>query len=115
MKTKLYEIGQNNSGGYFDVDENVCRIVVVEARDAEHAQQRLWPMIDGQSSSCPCCGERWSIEWLSEADAISVEPGDENEYFQRRADEWGWTAPAIRVHYLDGTKKEFFSKQSNKQ
>ena len=60
LETKFYEFNQNNSGGSFDVDENVCHRVIIEAIDAKHAQSIFEPMIENQSGSCPCCGDRWS-------------------------------------------------------
>lgn len=60
-QTKFYEFNQNNSGGFFDVDDNVCHRVVIEAIDSDHAQRLFEPMIENQSSSCPCCGDRWSL------------------------------------------------------
>jgi hypothetical protein len=49
MKTrgmKFYMFDQNNSGGEFDVDENVAHHVVIEARDENHAVNLLRPMPD---------------------------------------------------------------------
>jgi len=60
IETKFYEFNQNNSGGIFDVDENVCNRVIIEAIDAKHAQSLFEPMIENQTGSCPCCGDRWS-------------------------------------------------------
>ena len=37
IQTKFYEFNQNNSGGHFDVDENVCHRVIIEAMDEKHA------------------------------------------------------------------------------
>lgn len=59
IETKFYEFTQNNSGGHFDVDENVCHRVVIEAINADHARSIFEPMIEDQNSSCPCCGDRW--------------------------------------------------------
>ena len=50
IQTKFYEFNQNNSGGRFDVDENVCHRVVIEALDAKHAITLFEPMIENQSS-----------------------------------------------------------------
>lgn len=43
-----------------DVDSNVCHRVFIEAESAEQAIAKFEPMIENQSSSCPCCGDRWS-------------------------------------------------------
>ena len=61
METKFYEFSQNNSGGSFDVDENVCHRVIIEAKNENEAIEKFTPMTDNQSGSCPCCGERWYI------------------------------------------------------
>lgn len=61
-QTKFYEFCQNNSGGHFDVDENVCHRVVIEATSKSDAIKALEPLIENQSSSCPCCGERWEYD-----------------------------------------------------
>ena len=37
MKTKFYEVCQNNSGGSFDVDDKVCRNLYIEAKSEEDA------------------------------------------------------------------------------
>jgi len=61
METKTYEFHQNNSGGSFDTDENVCARVFIEAISYEDAIRKIEPMIESQSSSCPCCGDRWYL------------------------------------------------------
>jgi hypothetical protein len=156
IKTKFYEFDQNNSGGTFDVDENVCHRVIIEAMDENHARSIFEPMIVNQSSSCSCCGDRWSSYSPDEinlekhkADGYTVgvyshykdaeqrwfalygefprkeepkwgEPFSLKEfsgsiwfenieqYCQFMANHYGWTVPDIRIHFLDGTKKEIF-------
>lgn len=161
MKTNLYEFSQNNSGGSFDVDDNVCHTVFIEAETAEQAMKIFEPMIVGQSGSCPCCGDRWCTDWgidaiklpkngwdaccyvmgtgekhkveakqkwhdkygkyvILEEPKYSTKYGSKQygafiqftdilEYLQFIANEYGFTTPDIRIHYLDGTKKEIFS------
>jgi hypothetical protein len=159
METKFYEFSQNNSGGHFDVDENVCHRVVIEATSADHAKRIFEPMIENQSGSCPCCGERWSSfggeeidlnKWKEKGYEIGVydhykepekrwfalcgqlpiikEPSWKNrysskefvgsvffdnieQYYQYLADNYGWTTPDVRIHFLDGTKKEIFKRE----
>ena len=60
METKFYEFDQNNSGGYFDVDENVCSSVIIEAQNEDEAIDILERITGDQSPSCPCCEDRWS-------------------------------------------------------
>lgn len=156
INTKFFEFSQNNSGGYFDVDENVCHRVIIEAIDEDHAQSIIEPMIENQSPSCSCCGDRWSIYYCDEIEFEKYnEKGLEvdvythykdyserwfklygefprkdepvvkkkswgskftarvyfdnlEQYCQYLANAYGWTTPDVRIHYLDGTKKEIF-------
>lgn len=57
----FYLFDQNNSGGTFDVDKNVAHRVVIEAETEEDAVKKFQPLIENQSGSCPCCGDRWSL------------------------------------------------------
>jgi len=160
IQTKFYEFNQNNSGGHFDVDENVCHRVIIEAVNANHAQSIFEPMIKNQSASCSCCGDRWSSydpdeidleKWKKEGYSIGVYGGiyknteerwfklygkfprleepkwmdtfsskefkgkiyfeNIEQYCQFAANAWGWTVPDIRIHFLDGTKKDIFKKE----
>jgi hypothetical protein len=65
---KFFEFKQNNSGGYFDVDDKVCNRVVVEADSLQEAIDIMEPMVENQSGSCPCCGDRWSLSYADEVD-----------------------------------------------
>lgn len=58
----FYEFTQNNSGGSFDVNENVAHRVIIEANSEEEANKKFETLIEDQSSSCPCCGDRWYAE-----------------------------------------------------
>ena len=64
MKTKFYEVCQNNSGGSFDVDDKVCRNLYIEAKSEEDATSIAeglgcyWNGVD-EGMDCPCCGDRW--------------------------------------------------------
>lgn len=104
---KFYEFGQNNSGGSFVVDDKLCHRVVIEADNAEVANQKaesLGIYFDGVSSGsdCECCGDRWYP--CDEYDTI-----DDIDDLQNLADQYGWTTPDIRVFYSDGSVKEIFS------
>jgi len=63
--TLYYTYSQNNSGGYFDSDENVSEYVIIEADNAEQANERAQEIglyFDG-AGDCPCCGDRWTEQW----------------------------------------------------
>jgi hypothetical protein len=60
----FYEYNQNNSGGSFDVDKEVCHRVYIEADNKDDAcfiAQSKGIYFDGVSSGrdCGCCGDRW--------------------------------------------------------
>ena len=70
----FYEFNQNNSGGYFDVDENLCHRLYIEADTQSEAiskAEELGCYWDGvyKGIDCPCCGDRW----YEDCDAIDLE------------------------------------------
>lgn len=74
---KWFEFSQNNSGGYFEVNENVCHRLFIEAEDfieAKFKAERLGCYWDGVENGidCPCCGDRWSC--------FNDDPIDLNKY-----------------------------------
>jgi hypothetical protein len=69
----FYTFNQNNSGGYFVIDEKhgVCEHVIIEAETLGQADARLQAIganVDGFSDWCNCCGERWSSSWMDDDD-----------------------------------------------
>lgn len=63
IDSKFYHFTQTNSGGYFDIDDNVCNHVIIEALSEEQARSLLSSLIVCQSPSCKCCGDRWAIDY----------------------------------------------------
>lgn len=106
---KFFEFLQNNSGGFFKVDDKVCGQVIIEAENVSEAidiAEDLGIYFDGCSigKDCSCCGDRWSEPWSE--DGMSLEQlnliiNKENNY--RRTD------PNTRIFYKDGTVKEIFA------
>ncbi len=165
MNTKFYEFNQNNSGGSFVVDENVCHRVVIEAHSESEAIAKAeslgcyWNGCD-EGMDCSCCGDRWYAspseinisEWKEKGYRVNVyshykdaeerwfnlygefprieEPAwgkntvgskefrgkiyfdSIEQYCQFMANAYGWTVHDVRIHYLDGTKKEIFKSQN---
>jgi hypothetical protein len=110
---KFYEFSQNNTGGYFDVDAQVCHRLFIEADSARAAKQKaldLGVYFDGidKGMDCPCCGDRWygceEVEFPHYSGAETVE-----DVAQFLADTYGWTTPDARIFYKDGSVKEVFS------
>ena len=64
MKTKFYEFNQNNSGGSFIEDDQLCHRIIIEAQsesEATRIAESLGCYWDGVSKGidCDCCGDRW--------------------------------------------------------
>lgn len=64
MKTKFYEVSQNNSGGSFVVNDKVCHRLFIEASSEEESlsiAEDLGCYWNGVSEGmdCECCGDRW--------------------------------------------------------
>lgn len=60
----FFNYHQNNSGGSFTVDHSVTHDVIIEAKDAEHADRKAASIgiyFDGcrAGQDCECCGDRW--------------------------------------------------------
>ena len=60
----FYEFSQNNSGGTFTVDDDLCGRLIIEADSPEDAISKaedLGCYWDGVAKGidCPCCGDRW--------------------------------------------------------
>lgn len=59
-----YIFDQNNSGGSFDVNDNVAEYVIIEANNNEEANDKAEDIgiyFNGvnQGLDCDCCGDRW--------------------------------------------------------
>ena len=122
---KFFEFTQNNSGGSFSVDKELCHRVVIEAESAEEANNIASGMgiyFDGCDAGhdCPCCGDRWYSVDDSDGDTFPYTDfgertfQDEVEYYQYLADTYGWTKPDCRIFYKDGKVTEIFSKRITK-
>jgi len=102
---KWYEYSQNNSGGWFQHDEDagIGYAVWVQARNYEEANQRAKAIglyFDGEGD-CSCCGDRWFDKWTEDGQV-----GEPFIYAGRfgGADSRGlrWGLPAY-AHRYDGT------------
>ena len=59
-----YKFRQNNSGGYFIIDDDVSQTVILEADSAYEANKKAEDIgiyFDGVHCKidCKCCGDRW--------------------------------------------------------
>ncbi len=99
----FYKFRQNNSGGWFVIDDQVAITVFIEANSAEEANQLAQQhgiyfdgVADGQD--CECCGDRWN--GVSEADGSEeIEIGKYDGMWVKKG------SLSAYVYMLDGTKK----------
>lgn len=108
----FFEYSQNNSGGFFEVDEDVSYNVYIEADSAEEANRKAEEVgiyFDGceKGLDCECCGDRWYEAWDNEkgTDTPTLYGVPLDEAIKRL-----YRKEAI-VYYKDGTKKKFVFKE----
>lgn len=83
-KSKFYEFSQNNSGGSFDVDENVCHRLFIEADSEKEAIRKAedlgcyWDGVEN-GSDCACCGDRWHTPY-GHVDILSMDRKKDGGY-----------------------------------
>jgi hypothetical protein len=99
---KWFRFGQNNSGGSFVEDENVCEEVFIEAENAEKAIAKAETFCDN-SDSCECCGDRWSF-WVDDSDGYDVPTIYGKSIYVEEA---GWFRQRAKLHYADGRVEDF--------
>jgi hypothetical protein len=111
VKTKFFHFNQNNPGGRFDVDNKVAHHVIIEAIDANHANQRAESIgiyFDGCSKGmdCDCCGDRWYAQWHDEKGMdvpmiYEESPEGFRDFFTKPNE------PVCHIYYLDGLQKTY--------
>lgn len=102
LNLKWFNFSQNNSGGSFVVDSNVCEEVFIQATSAKQAVEIAEGFCDN-SDSCECCGDRWSF-YVDDSDGHEVPTmyGEsildmKKSYYRSRA----------KLHYYDGRVEDF--------
>lgn len=109
---KFWAFNQNNSGGYFVVDDDngVCEWVIIEAKTPKKAWKKLKKIgkrVQGFWDYCNCCGERW-YNYMDESDGT-----DKPMIYGEGMDKCERTMFRHRcfVHYANGVIKEFKFKE----
>lgn len=69
---KWFRFGQNNSGGGWIENNDVQADVFIQAPNAETARELMRKIAEPYMEYCPCCGERWSIEYVEDDDGYDV-------------------------------------------
>lgn len=113
---KYYLFDQNNSGGDFITDDNLCHRMLIQAESQKQAEDFAFSMgiyYDGCSMGvdCGCCGDRWHEP---EEITFPYDYGEDlegkrhifktpEEYMQYLATRWGnWTKPEGRIFRKSG-------------
>ena len=110
---KFFTFRQNNSGGDFDVNDNVAHYVIIEANSVDEANAKaknIGIYFDGvkNGSDCECCGDRWHAAW-EDGDS---EPKIWGKTLQKALKEGDIGPKSLfkyecRIHMLDGTVRCF--------
>jgi hypothetical protein len=100
---KWFQFSQNNSGGRFVEDDNVCEYVYIQARNASEAIAKAETFCDN-SDSCDCCGDRWSF-WVNDSDGTD-EPMLYGEPIREVKKDW--YREKARLHHFDGRIETVF-------
>lgn len=105
---RYFAFSQNNSGGGFHRDENYGEYVVIAAKDADHANDRVQEIgvyFNGCDSErdCSCCGDRWYAVY-GEGDLTPQVYGKRPEAIV--ADDTFFRMSVV-VHHADGTRETY--------
>lgn len=79
---KWYKFEQNNSGGFFVVNDKLCHRLFIQAENEYMAIKKAeelgcyWYGVD-DGIDCPCCGDRWSNYWI---DPVNIEDIPKKEH-----------------------------------
>ena len=108
----FYHYNQNNTGGSFDVDENLTQHVIIEADSGDEADEKLIELggyFNGceEDLDCPCCGDRWYPQWSDDATESPEVYGKSPEDYVNDKNSTIWCDPEIIVHYKDGRKAKY--------
>lgn len=104
----FFTFNQNNSGGSFD--QKMGHFVIIEAHDLREAVRRAKDIglyFDGvaRGRDCGCCGDRWSTYASAYVKpAVYGQPAHLHGGYR-------WFDNDIHVHYLDGRKEVFTSRE----
>jgi len=99
---RFFEFSQNNSGGIFDVDDNVAHYVIIEAyspRQANSKAEEIGIYFDGcaKGMDCGCCGDRWHELYDTDEGDAELDMPSLGGMFNSQ----------VIVYHLDGRKETF--------
>lgn len=106
INTVFVNFTQNNSGGYFIIDEEkgIGHYIVVEGINLENIKRRFEEITEDFSEYCSCCGERW-CSYIVDED-LTPNPTIYGKDAKRYVEEYGdgfLKECFVFVHYIDGS------------
>jgi biotin carboxylase len=101
---KWFHYDQNNSGGYFIVNDVVAEDVYIQAPSAAEAEERAEEIFEPYSQFCDCCGRRWTFGYMSDADGYDVPTNYDVPITEVIATKYRKQA---RLHHADGSVESF--------
>lgn len=105
INTKFFTFSQNNSGGYFIINDDVASYLIIEAQNAQEAIDKMEDITLNYSEYCPCCGERWST-WIDDDDGTE-EPMIYDCKVKEKSPNRIFSSSTI-IYYYDGTKEKLW-------
>jgi hypothetical protein len=110
----FYVFRQNNSGGYFEINDDVTQFVIIEADGHEDANSRAVEIgiyFEGvdRDLDCSCCGDRWDEAWSGEGEPEPELYGKPVAAYKPWSHNPG--QPYAYIYYKDGNKASFIQKE----
>lgn len=107
-KTKFYPFHQNNSGGYYILNNDVQHYVIIEGYDLWQIESKANQVFHDYRVHCECCGERWDDDWIHERYLTDEPMINEESVYNYNIDEHSWDRreeAKVIIYYLDGRKE----------
>lgn len=102
INTKFFTFSQNNSGGYFIINDDVAAYLIIEAQNADEAKNKMYNITEGYSEYCNCCGQRWP-DWIDDEDGTE-QPMVYSTIIKEKSPDTIFSSSTI-IYYYDGTKE----------
>lgn len=102
----FYEYDQNNSGGYFFIEDGITLVVWIQAdsnEEADELAEKLGIYFNGcrEGYDCECCGDRWYPAYKRNTKGEMIESLRLSKKYKERWVEEG--EPWATVHFKDGS------------
>lgn len=102
----FYVFDQNNSGGSFITDSNLCHRIIIEADSEKEADEKALELgcyFDGVDSGmdCECCGDRWNGSYLVDFENSNERWGSMEVYLYDNGDDTNKSIESLSKKYED--------------